>query len=986
MSVGYRMTGGITGGLRPKLLAVFLLASLLPLTLTGWMAARWISELVNDASRTRLTSSLEIKKNRLQQYLTHRQEEMDMLTNSTHLFYAQRLRELEAQRDFYGAMVQQHFRDLLRALELLAATEPLPGNLASIDWVFRDAGGTPAVITGAKGDRWRVLAEISRPWLNRFRGKYGFDNVYLISTKGNVVLTAIPETVLGRNLLKEDAFKNSGLGKLFANAQKKSSFQEFAPLDFLDNKPTAFMGTPIKSVKDGKIIGVLAVRFSPTVFQKIKSNSSETTKSVNFFLVGPDRSRYALTHASSKNQEVFTPKQTKLALEESTPEDVVSLLELMASDTEAGAAPHIVKQSASADGTPAPVVPLSIEQALLENVLGAGLVKGINGQSMLSAWAPLAIHPAIHPSIAVGSAPAANDHTWSVVAELPMAQFFSAKTKDSVPFYKKQMDLSGYYDFFLIQPDGEVFFSATQQSDFGTNMVNGKYAHTNLGKLVRQVLEKQVFGITDFSPYPPSNNEPAAFMAQPLMRKGKLAMVVALQLPLEAITAAMQREDGLGSADDAFLVGPDKRMRSDSILDPKNHSVIASFAGNITENGVNSEAVQAALAGKTGLLPGKNFAGGSILTAFSPLTLGNGITWVLLVETPFMEKVVPLRVIPWPLLLTAFSTIFLGIAIIWVVASAMRRAIFQCVAQLQPLYNGKLLVSTSKQLKASHRRDEFGLLANDISSVVEHWQQAVEKLRNSGKHAVLCGMELAEFGMAIPTNVSESCYASMADEEAAIKEVSIHTQQQIHNAQALEKLLGSVKHDALQGKKAIANVGTNAKEVADKTTEFVEIARQTNLLSMKAAIEVASEGKYGKKVSMIITDIRKLAERGRIVADEIGELAFGVVHMVESANTILTTFEPGMQKSIKLAQTIAVADTDQHDGIVHIHTIARQLGECIQKNTLILEKILPVSQKLSQKLALLQEDLTFFSLDNDVDEVMVQGGDMVSSVVEQEEQ
>lgn len=986
MSVHYHTTGGV----RPKLVAIFLLSSLLPLALTGWMATHWISELVHDASRARLTATLDIKKSRLQHYLTQRQEEMDMLTHSTGLFYNQRLQELEALRDFYGEIVQYRFQEWLRATELFAASKTLPKTLVSIDWVFRQAGGTSKVINGARGERWRALAKEKRPALKFFRDKYGFDNVYLISIKKNVVLTAVPEPVLGGNL-GEAPFTKSGLGKLFARALEKSAFQTFEPLVFLDNMPAAFMGAPILSEKTGKVVGVLAVRFSSSIFNKIKSKIRNVEPSINLYLVGPDRLKYGEIHKHSGNRKVFSEKKAKPDTKpETEPEEITSLLGLMASEARELAthrnavAPVTISEMTGETAGKTGRVATPAVLATLEGVEDKGLVKGTDGRFMLSAWAPLPIHP-----ISTGSADSTSgvsDHLWGVVVEQSVAQAFSPDAKGGVPFYKKQMDLSGYYDFFLIQPDGEVFYSATRQADFATNMMDGKYSDTNLGRLVQQVLEKRAFGMSDFSPYPPSHNEPAAFMAQPLVQKGTLKMVVALQLPLEAITSTMQHEHELGSHDDAYLVGPDKRMRSDSILDPKNHSVMASFAGNIAENGVDSEAVRSALAGNTGVLVGKNMTGLPILSAFTPLTLNNSITWALLVETRFMGAVMPFSAIPWTLLLTVFGTLLLCVVIVWMTASAIRRAIFQCMDQLQPLHSGKFLISTENLLKASKKGDEFGLLSREIDGVVERWQQVGEKLRDSGKHTAIIGMELTRLGKAISDNIHEGYPDGLAAGEAAIEKISVHIQEQIKHAQALEKLLGAIEYGALQGNSAMVSAIASVKEIADRTSNFVEIARQTNLLSMKAAIDVASDGKHGKKFGTVITEIIKLAEKGRIAADEVGELSFGAVRTVETANTILATFMPNMQKSTELAQSMMTTDTDQHGEVVRIHTMTQQLKERIRSNAVALKQIIPVVQNLSKKVALLQEDLAFLNPGEKVlDKVMALEGEIVPAVVKLEE-
>lgn len=948
------------GGLRSKWMAVFLLSSLLPLVLTGGVAARWIGNLVNDTSRARAVSTLEIKKNRLTHYQEQRQAEMDMLTHSTHLFYAQRLQKLETLRDFYGTMVQHHVQEWLRATMFFSAHKSLAKNVASIDWVFRQAGGTHAAIISKEGKRWRTLANETRPELDRLRSQYGFDNVYLISSYGNVVVTAVTESVLGENL-KKKPFKNSALGMLFLDAQKGPAFRTFAPYTLLDGTPAAWMGTPIHAKKDGKVVGILVVRFSPEIFNNALRGVDAIDPSVRFQLVGQDRLKTVATGGEAQksgSSSEGTGAEARVLLHEA----------MQTADTEGSAE----NTTTGTDGSP------TTSTATPNETRRAGLVRGENGQRMLMAWAPLSLLPVSDAT----STPDAATSLWGVIAEQSAADAFSPDKKQDIPFYKKQMDLSGYYDFFLIHPDGEVFYSATRQADFGTNMLNGQYANTRLGKLVQQVLKKRTFGMTDVSPYPPSNNEPAAFMAQPLLYNGTLEMVVALQLPLEKITATMQHRDGLGQEGDAYLVGPDRRMRSDSIRDPENHSVLASFVGEVETHGADSAAVQSALAGKTGLLVGNNFSGAPVFTAFSPLVWGHGVTWALLVETPFSQTAMPLQVVPWSVLLTAVLTLMLCVVLAWMTSGAMRRGIFQCMWPLQRLHDGMLAASSSP---SGSGKGDFGMLIRHMEGVAERWRHVIGKLRDSGGHTARCSEELVALMASMASHHRSEEHANeRVIGETALKEMASHIQKRAEHVHALEQWVEGAEHQALQGKSVVTNTVAATREIAEKTTAFVEIARQTNLLSMKASIELANEGKAGKKFSAVITDIRKLSERGRILADEVGECSLGTVRAAEHANTALTTLASDVQKIVTLVHGMATTDTAQRKELVRIHTITQQMARRTQDDAGVLDQLVPVIRELSRRVTLLQEDLAFFNLGEETAATMSQRDDVAPLLLEQE--
>lgn len=116
-------------------------------------------------------------------------------------------------------------------------------------------------------------------------------------------------------------------------------------------------------------------------------------------------------------------------------------------------------------------------------------------------------------------------------------------------------------------------------------------------------------------PNAPSNDEPAAFIAQPVIHEGGVELILALQLSLESINNIMQQRAGMGQTGETYLVGQDKLMRSDSFLDPKGHSVNASFAGTVEDNGCDTEAAQMVLNGETGAKIITDYNGNPVLSA-----------------------------------------------------------------------------------------------------------------------------------------------------------------------------------------------------------------------------------------------------------------------------------------------------------------------------------------------------------------------------------
>ena len=89
---------------------------------------------------------------------------------------------------------------------------------------------------------------------------------------------------------------------------------------------------------------------------------------------------------------------------------------------------------------------------------------------------------------------------------------------------------------------------------------------------------------------------------------------------MEGIDAIMSERTGLGNTGETYLVGADLLMRSNSFLDPVNHSVEGSFA-NPELGKVDTEAVQQAGLGNIGSQIVIDYNGNPVLSAYAPLSV-----------------------------------------------------------------------------------------------------------------------------------------------------------------------------------------------------------------------------------------------------------------------------------------------------------------------------------------------------------------------------
>lgn len=120
-------------------------------------------------------------------------------------------------------------------------------------------------------------------------------------------------------------------------------------------------------------------------------------------------------------------------------------------------------------------------------------------------------------------------------------------------YFKRFVSGAGYYDLFLISPQGTVIYSYTHEADFATNLFSGPYRNSGLARVTRNALDTLESSISEFELYAPSGNAIAAFIAVPVMIKGKVAGVLALQIDNTRVFKVLLDNTGLGNSGETIV-------------------------------------------------------------------------------------------------------------------------------------------------------------------------------------------------------------------------------------------------------------------------------------------------------------------------------------------------------------------------------------------------------------------------------------------------
>ena len=268
------------------------------------------------------------------------------------------------------------------------------------------------------------------------------------------------------------------------------------------------------------------------------------------------------------------------------------------------------------------------------------------------------------------------------------------------------------------------------------------------------------------------------------------------------------------------------------------------------------------------------------------------------------------------------------------------------------------------------------ILKGKMKLAMEQINQLGSELNNNAKHNLENGTLLEKNSLTMNRSVenlankANAQAASLEETAAALEEITGITKNNTQNAHKMSNLSKDVKDSVILGenlanKTASSMDEINAKvEAINEAIEVIDqIAFQTNILSLNAAVEAATAGEAGKGFAVVAQEVRNLANRSAEAAKEIKDLVENATSKTNDGKKISDEMKVGynnlnklISETIDIIQDVSIASSEQLKGIEQINDAVAILDRVTQENASEASNVALIANETLDMAKILVED------------------------------
>lgn len=270
---------------------------------------------------------------------------------------------------------------------------------------------------------------------------------------------------------------------------------------------------------------------------------------------------------------------------------------------------------------------------------------------------------------------------------------------------------------------------------------------------------------------------------------------------------------------------------------------------------------------------------------------------------------------------------------------------------------------------------DFQDIRNALDQIIKSLNTTLKQIRGAAEQVSVGSEQVSDGAQSLAQGASEQA-GTVEELASSIHEISRKVSSNADHSDTASKKAAAVGMEAVESDrrmqemlKAMKEIQQSSHKIGSILKVIEDIAFQTNILSLNAAVEAARAGDAGKGFSVVAGEVRNLAAKSSEAAKTTGTLIDSSLDIVENGVQIadetamsLQNVKEGAGEVAEALAEITRASSEQADSVEHITLAISQISNVIQGNSATAEESAAASEELSAQAVLLEELIAKFEM------------------------